>query len=390
MHANELLHQLLSSVMHMKRLKTLKLLVWGLLSDKKLSTTYLGRSIKNEVDEKHNIKRSDRFLSNKHLYKERTPIYKAIISQLIPAYSRPWIIVDWSHVPNTERYILRAALVAKGRALPLYEAVYSKKQENNPKVHQRFLALLKKMLPEHCTPIMVTDAGFCNPWFKAVKAHGWDYVGRVRGKRTFRLGEDKTWHSYKNTGKKATEQGIYLGEGTLAQTNSLCTHFYLIKLPKKYRVALNKLRKKSHYKSDIEHSKSANEPWLLVSSLNKAPSLIIKIYAYRMTIEEGFRDLKSSKYGFSFEKAHSTKIPRIQILLMIAMLAAFIAYFIGWIAEKNLWHYKFQANSIKNRRVLSLFYLGKRILKKKWIIPINLFFQALTEYLFELNAFFLE
>lgn len=265
-----------------------------------------------------------------------------------------------------------------------------KKQENNPRVHKRFLCILKKILPENCIPIMVTDAGFCNPWFKAVRAQGWNYVGRVRGNRTFQLGDDKTWHCYKNTGKTATEQGIYLGEGKLAQTHSLLTHFYLIKLPKKYRVALNKLRKKSHYKSDIEHSKSANEPWLLVSSLKKSSAFIIKIYAHRMTIEEGFRDLKSSKYGFSFEKARSTKIPRIQILLMIAMLAAFIAYFIGWIAEKNLWHYKFQANSVKNRRVLSLFYLGKRIIKKQFIIPLHIVLQALTNYPIEFNAIFNE
>lgn len=127
MHANELLHKLLSSVMHNKRLATLKLLVSGLFLDKELSTTQLGRSIKNRADEKHNIKRSDRFLSNKHLYKERTPIHKVIISQLISPCSQPWIIVDWSHVPNTSCYILRAALVAKGRALALYEMVYPKK-----------------------------------------------------------------------------------------------------------------------------------------------------------------------------------------------------------------------------------------------------------------------
>ena len=390
MHANEFLHTLLSPVMHLKRLETLKMLVSGLLRDKKLSTTQLGRSIESKVDEKHNIKRSDRFMSNKLLYEERTAIHKAVVRRLIPANSQPWIVVDWSHVPNTNRYILRAALVAKGRALTLYEVVYPKKQENCPKVHKRFLAILKKILPEDCRPVMVTDAGFCNPWFKAVSAQGWNYVGRVRGKKTFQLCGDKTWTSYEAVGTKATKTGVYLGEGNLTQNNSLLTHLYLIKLPKKYRVALNKLRKKSHHKTDAEHSKSANEPWLLASSLEKTPASIIKIYAHRMTIEEGFRDLKSSAYGFSFEKAYSTKIPRIQILLMIAMLATLIAYFTGMASENMGIQGKFQASSVKIKRSLSLFYLGCRVIKKQTVILMTDIIQSLNEYVVDCISIFNE
>ena len=65
-----------------------------------------------------------------------------------------------------------------------------------------------------------------------------------------------------------------------------------------------------------------------------------------MEIEEGFRDLKSSQFGFSFEHAYSSKIRRIQILLMIAMLAAYILFFIGWIAEELKWHYQFTPHDI--------------------------------------------
>jgi transposase len=53
-----------------------------------------------------------------------------------------------------------------------------------------------------------------------------------------------------------------------------------------------------------------------------------------MEIEEGFRDLKSTQFGFSFEQAYSYKIHRIQVLLMIAMLATFLLFFIGWVGEE--------------------------------------------------------
>lgn len=382
MHIGLFLHTLLSPVMHLKRLSTLTALISGLLRDKRLSVTALGRSLNGTAKEKNNIKRSDRFLNNKNLWKERFSIYTMTAIRLVNVTPKPLIIVDWSHIPNTTCYVLRAAVVTGGRALTLYEEVFPKRLENNPDVHRRFLKKLKKMLPNDSAPILITDAGFGKSWFKSVTGFGWDYVGRVRGITTFRLESATLWQSYKNCGVMATSTAVYLGFGELTQKESLLTHFYLIKIPKKYRVSLNKLKKKSHYKSDIEHSKSANEPWLLVSSLNKMPKTIVKMYSFRMEIEEGFRDLKSSAYGFSFEKAHSTKIRRIQILLMIAMLASFIAFFTGVIAEKNKWHYQFQANTYKHKRVISLFYLGCRVIKKK----IHIIWQELLDAIIQVQC----
>jgi len=49
----------------------------------------------------------------------------------------------------------------------------------------------------------------------------------------------------------------YLGKGELTKSEPFKTHFYLTKLPKKYRVSLNKYKKKASYKKDIEHAKAA-------------------------------------------------------------------------------------------------------------------------------------
>ena len=388
MHVKRFLHTLLAPVIHLKRINTLTLLVNAALKEKKLSVTQLGRSIVNNAQEKNNIKLSDRYLSNTHVHAERCTIYKNIATQLIKNKPHPWIIVDWSHVPNTTHYILRAAVVLKGRALSLYEEVHPKKLENNPVVHKKFLAQLKELLAKQCRPIIVTDAGFHNSWFKAVQEIGWDYVGRVRGNKYYRLNTDNKWVTYRESCTIATIEGKALGEGYLTKTKPMATNIYLIRLPKKNRVSLNKLKKKSHYKSDKEHGRSAKEPWLLTSSLKKRHLIqrcVFKVYKARMQIEEGFRDLKSSQYGFSFEKAQSQNIERIQILLMIAMVASMIAYLTGLVAEKNQWHYQFQANSLKKRRVLSLFYLGCRIIKKNIKVPIQALFEALRGLWMELE-----
>lgn len=374
MRVKQFLHNLLSTTMHLKRLNTLFLLVDALLKDKKLSVTRLGRSLKNTAQEKNNIKKSDRFLSNERLHAERMEIYKATAYRLINTIIRPLIVVDWSPVPNTTHCLLRASLVIKGRALSVYEEVHLKKYENSVKAHKQFLSHLKTILPQACKPILITDAGFRNPWFRLVLNHGWDYVGRVKGRVCYQLLNKNEWEFYSDSHKKAQEKGVNLGEGKLAKVNPLKTFLYLIKLSKKNRVRLNKYKKKGNHKKDKENSKSANEPWLLASSLQKHPSAeldVFKIYYKRMQIEQNFRDLKSSQYGFSFEHAYSKNIDRIQILLLIAMIATLIAYITGLIAETLGWNYQFQANTCKKNRVLSLFYLGCQVLKKKNIIPIK-------------------
>jgi Transposase DDE domain len=379
MHINQFLHTLLSPVMHLKRLKTLSLLTVSALKDRKLSVTLLGRSLNTDASEKNNIKRSDRFLSNEKLYEEREAIYATFTCQLIGAKRRPWIIVDWSPSPNSKNHILRAALVMEGRALSVYEEVHPKAKENNPEVHKNFLSKLKNMLAENSRPIIITDAGFCTPWFQQVESMGWDYVGRVRGDKAIKL--KGSWMKYKDLFSEATSEPSSLGEGLLSQ-NEFKTHFYLVKLPKKFRVRLNKLGKKGNHKKDKEYSKSWNEPWLLVSSLTPSyivTKRVVKIYTCRMQIEEGFRDLKSSLYGFSFEKSQTKNTERIQILLLIAMVASAIAYLVGWVAENKQWHYQFQANTIKTRRVLSFFYLGCRVIKKKLQIPIECLWEALNK-----------
>ena len=88
---------------------------------------------------------------------------------------------------------------------------------------------------------------------------------------------------------------------------------------------------------------------------------MVEIYRFRMQIEEGFRDLKSTRYGFGFEHVNTIHIYRLNVFFLIAMIASFLAWVIGWLAEKVNLQAQYQANSTKSKRVLSLFYLGCRI-----------------------------
>lgn len=389
MHVQKLLQNFLSSVMHQKRLTTLIIMVMTALKTKKLSLTDLGRAIDLPIAERSCIRRSDRFLSNKKLHMEREIIHITIVRKIIGARNQPDIIVDWSAVPNTTHHILRAAMVGRGRALTLYEEVHPEKKLGNKRVQNKFLQTLKTILPASCSPVIITDAGFHNDWFKKVSRLGWHYLGRIRGKKHVRiLANNSEWQPSSSLFSMANSTPKCLGKTELCESNPCTVNLCLFKAKKKGRKGLTRSGKKRTDKNSLQYSKSAKEPWVLATSLPENRLLAnraIKKYQKRMEIEESFRDLKSSRFGFGFENSYSKKINRIEILLLVAMLASLVAWLTGLVSEKRNIHYNFQSNTTKNRRVLSLFFLGCQVIKRKIKIPINELISAFDE---ELNCAF--
>jgi hypothetical protein len=355
----------LSKVMHKTRLITLSLLVESLFHAKFFSLTGLGRALKTESQERSAIRRVDRFFGNKRLQQDRLAIYRVICRLMVGSSQRPIVIVDWSTIPNKKDNVLRAALVTSGRALTLYEEVHPEKKYTNSKVHIRFLMKLKSMLDDGVKPIIISDAGFGTPWFKAVQGLGWDYVGRIRGNKYYRLQNSVTWAPITSLHKDATATPTLLGEIELCKEHGFKTTLYRYKgkaLGRKSKTKRGKIKQTNQSK---KHAKANKEPWLLVSSLlinSKTAKKVVEIYSLRMQIEEGFRDLKSTKYGFGFEHVNTRHIYRLNVFFLIAMLAAFLAWVIGWLAEKVNLQAQYQANSTKIKRILSLFYLGCRII----------------------------
>ncbi len=168
---------------------------------------------------------------------------------------------------------------------------------------------------------------------------------------------------------KGSKNPEYIDEVVLCKSNPLETNLYYVKDLSKGRTALNKDKTRKIGNSSAEYAKGAKEAWVLATSLPHQKYLsakrIVNLFRTRMQIEEGFRDLKSRKYGFSLKDAYSGIIHRIEILLLIAMIGSLIAWLVGFIAEGKKLQYQFQANSIKTHRVLSLFFLGCQVLRRK-------------------------
>jgi len=375
MRVEKFLHKLLGNTIHKSRINLLGCVIAAIIRIKELKLTSIGRAIDLPIQERSAIRKIDRLLGNSFFQKQNKIFYEAVTRLLVGCKKRPIIIVDWTKLPNREEYVLRASLAAQGRAITLYEEIHPKKKVGNDKSHRLFLNKLAKLLPEGCNPIMVTDAGFKNPWFRSVLKLGWDYIGRVRccGITTYK---DATGQFMlcNNLFKIARSTPKYLGEMVLAKRNPLLVSFYIVKEKIKGRKKYTKSGKDAVDKDSKNYSRGYREPWLLVSSLKGrfTAKKVVKIYKMRMTIEEAFRDMKSSQYGFSFENNKTIKRERLIVWLMLASLASLLAWIVGFVAERLKLHYQFQANSIRHRRVLSFFYLGCQIIRKKMEMPIDL------------------
>lgn len=372
MRAEVLLHKILGKSIHKSRVKLLGSLMNGLIKSKRLKLSALGRSLGKQMSERSGIRKVDRFLRNPFFQTSSATIYGEISRFTIGKQRTPILCVDWTKLPNVNEYALRVSMVAEGRAITLYEEVHPKKKEGNAKVHRDFLAKLKELLPKGCKPVILTDAGFKNPWFKAVIELGWDFIGRVKGKTCYSDGND--FQGCEKLHEHATPKPMYLGAKTLAEKNPLLMGFYIVRQVLKGRKRYTRQGAIRKDKDSLNYSRSHREPWLLVSSFMDAQMAekVVALYKYRMTIEEAFRDMKSSQYGFSMEENNTQKVSRLIVWLVLNALASLVAWITGYTAEKKGLHHQFQANSIRHRRVLSYFYLGCQVIRKNLAIPIKL------------------
>ena len=86
-----------------------------------------------------------------------------------------------------------------------------------------------------------------------------------------------------------------------------------------------------------------------------------------MQIEEAFRDLKNHRWGFALRYARSNNTARLEILLLLALLATWLLWLLGLAARERGIHRQFQANTEYRRRVLSIPFLGLELWRRSYI-----------------------
>lgn len=379
MHAVKLLQTMTEkscSEIHKKRVDCLFEVVESLINCGKLWISALGRGIQNQTTAKHNIKKVDTLIGNNRLHEERLKYYKYLSTLWIGNKKHPIIIIDWSPVSgDCTHYFLRASVTGIGRTLTVYEEVHELKLYANRGVHKQFLNKLCDILPAGCSPIIITDAGFRNTWFSLVLQQGWDFIGRLRYNTFVKMNADSDWKNVKTLHALAAQTPKFLGHVSIARDNPLEVNMHIVIEKKKGRFKKTRHGKKCISSNSNKYSKSAKEPWVLVTSLkqnNAMTKKVVKLYKLRMQIEASFKDIKNKRYGFRLPESGTKQVKRLENLILIAFLATAAVWLAGQVAINNKWHYQIQANTVRNQAVLSIAFIGLHILR-------NLLFYEVSE-----------
>lgn len=186
------------SAMHVLRMRALLSAVQALIVGRRLTLTYIARAWPGAERVRAPLKAFDRLLGNRHLHGERSAIEADMARGLLRG-PQPVLLMDWSDLkPDKSWCLLRAAVPVGGRTLTLLDTIVRGKEQGSAEAGRHFLQQLRKLIPEGVTPILVTDAGFRTPWFRAVSALGWHWVGRLRGATRIKLQEapnyPEHWH----------------------------------------------------------------------------------------------------------------------------------------------------------------------------------------------------
>lgn len=374
MRASRVLQKCLSEslgTMHAARSRVLLHAVEALVVGRHLTLMDVARSWPGAERVRAPLKAFDRLLSNAHLQAERERVYGDMARWLLRS-ERPVIVIDWSDLKADKAWcLLRAAVPIGGRTLPVLDMVFPGKQQGTPAAEKRFLQRLRCLVPEDIKPILVTDAGFRAPWFRAVAEMGWDWVGRLRHRTLVRpadIKEEDAWVPSRALYELASISPRDMGlMETVRNAPWVCRVVLYRKAPKgrKHRTRAGKIARS---KKSLEAAAREREPWLVVASPALAalsPCRLVALYGRRMQIELSFSDLKSHRYGQGFEDSLTRSGKRIEILLLVNALAAFASWLAGLACEAtgvDQWLSPVRSS----RRLYSVLRIGREALVRAW------------------------
>ncbi len=354
------------SDLHAKRAAACQRVVVAVILGAALSLSAIALGVRSNTAYRHRIKSVDRLLGSGALHAVRGALYAALAARWLSGVRQVLLVIDWSDLtPDQRWHWLRASVAVEGRSVTLYEEVHPQRRLGNPTVHRQFLARVAELLPPGCEPVVMTDAGFHAVWFKAVAARGWAFIGRIRGRDMVRGGAGE-WMRATTLYQQATPEPQNLGRHTYVRSNPIEVRLVLVKLLPRGRHRLNIYGKRRTGRSSVKNARAAHEPWLLAASGQldhlQAASMV-KLYAQRMRIEQSFRDTKNLRWGQGLHITRSRTRQRLQTLLLIGHLAAFVQRLIGEEAKAHQLELNFMATRRKTRPEISALTLAQRIVR---------------------------
>jgi hypothetical protein len=341
-----------------------------------LSLTAIGRQLESETDIKHRIKKVDRLIGNQHLYNELSRLYSGMSSYLFQylCYTKDVpLIIDLCYMKDThDIQMLSAEIATKGRSIPIYREIF---EINHLKGRSKeFISRLSQMIPLNRKIIVIMDAGFGDDWFEEIENQSWYWLARVRKKRFVKLEQEGDWYDVGDlfplvSSRAKSYENAYITKKKARPCRLVTKHSDLKnkrKRPKKLPGNYNS--------ANGNYRRIAKEPWILATNLSKefSTTQVINYYKKRMQIEESFRDVKSHQYGLGGRDIRTRCIYRWSIMMLLAAIVQMTLWIIGVIGHGMGYQKKFQANTVKDKKVFSYFYLGMLIVEHEMVKQLDI------------------
>jgi hypothetical protein len=334
--------------------KTLSQLVSAAVHVGRMSLSAIGRCLTGDTTAKARIQRVWRFTAN-----ARVVVHDAmhgLLRQFLKRRRKKPLLValDWTEIRNF--HTLMAALVMKGRAVPLLWASYEEwkfhKSQNN--LEEGLLHLLYTLLPEGQKIILLADRGFGRTELARTCQHlKFHYVIRIK---------PDVWVECPEFRGKLLDLPVKKG---------VCRLLRGVAFRKQ-----NPVQQQVVVRWKVGLPKRRDEPWFLMTDLRRAALALSELYGKRMTIEELFRDDKNRRNGWALRQTKITKPERIDRLLLILALAYVLLVGLGLLAQEQyrpgMWC------SSNNPRQCSVFTIG-RIMVDQMRVPLGQLLAAVFE-----------
>lgn len=348
---------------HGKRLQAVMDVACSLQKKQNLSLTAIGKGLSGETSLKHKIKKVDRLEGNKYLYEEISSIYVGLSSflfQYLQFQNDAPVLIDLCYLKDHhDIQMLSAEIALKGRSIPLYRDVFESGGLTGRA--SSFLNKVRLCIPKNKVVIFIMDAGFGEDWLKAIEAQGWFWLTRVRQGKMLKLSSDEEWCTVKDFIPQIAEKTKSYNHAFLMKEHNRACRIITTRRSPRDKKTLSKPPRNDKAGSD-HYRRLAREPWILATNLSKETfnaTQVVNYYSKRMQIEQSFRDVKSHQFGLSARYARTKSIHRWGVKMLLAAIVQMMFWIIGVIAHSQNYQRVFQANTVKDRKVFSYFYLGQ-------------------------------
>ena len=327
-------------------------LVVGIYHSRSVQLSQIAGKVLGPAKNLSTVRRLSRFLDNPAIQVREW--YEPIARQWLEAQFG-WIgeirlLVDGTKV-GFGHQLLIVSLAYRRRAIPIaWTWVKHVRGHSTGRQQLALLQYVKGLLPRKSVVFVVGDSEFGSIFvLRQLGQWHWFYVLRQKGNTCIWNNQQANWQKLSNFVHEEG-QSVWLPNAYLTKQNS-----YLISVL-------------------VHWAKGEKEPWCLATNLPDQ-TLTLRYYRRRMWIEEMFGDMKG--HGFDLESTmlrHFSRLSR--LTLVVAFLYVWLLSSGGKFIRAGLRHLVDR----KDRRDLSLFQIGLRILERKLlnVLPVS---PALCAYL---------